>query len=127
MLDQNDGVRFQYGYQKPTCAVVMSDKTEILKTIWLHFVFFNPHADLEQLRNGFRYTLEMEDLCIYHPNEVYSTLVPSGIFDITTGQLIDLYVAEYSENGSNDRTKEEAVMLHLNDYIMECEGERFEQ
>ena len=121
-MDQNADFRFQCGYLKPTGAVVIEDKAEILKTIWLHFVFYNPHADMEQLRNGFRSTLEMEDLCIYRPEEVYSTLVPSTAFDITAGQLIELYVAVYSENGSNRRTKEEAVMLHLSDYILECEG-----
>ena len=42
--------RFTCGYTKPTQQI---DKHELSSSIWLHYVLYNPHAELEQLQKGF--------------------------------------------------------------------------
>ncbi len=50
----------------------------MLHCIWLHYVFFAVHAELDQLIKGIRETLQMElPICTY-PEEVYLLLVPSS-------------------------------------------------
>ena len=39
VLNGNDEILFRNGYSKPTASVSLSDKEEILKTVWLHYVF----------------------------------------------------------------------------------------
>ena len=46
----------------------------------------------------------------------------SDAFEITPDYLIESFVIIYSENGSNNRTKEEAVVFLLFDYISDCKG-----
>ena len=41
---------FDCGYTKPTSQVEIADHDQVVKCIWLHFIFFVPHAELEQLK-----------------------------------------------------------------------------
>ena len=82
----------------------------MLHCIWLHYVFFAVHAELDQLIKGIRETLQMElPICTY-PEEVYLLLVPSSHLKVTEfffwGEVV------YSDPGSNKRTAEEALILH---------------
>ena len=52
--------QFSCGYAKPTRSMTLADKDEFIHAIWLHHVFFLPHAELEQLCKGFRDTLQMD-------------------------------------------------------------------
>ena len=95
----------------------------MVQCIWLHFVYFAIHAELDQLRKGIRETLQMElPICTY-PEEVYSLLVSSPHLKVTEGFFLEEVVIHYSDQGSNRRTAEEAVVLHWSDYIMEVSGE----
>lgn len=113
---------FDCGYTKPTRQIEISDRDLFVKAIWLHYVFFLPHAELEQLRKGLRETLQIELVAILHPDEVRSFLVASSAFDITATFLLDSLIVHYSEQGSNKRTKEEAIMMRWSDYVMELQG-----
>ena len=122
MVDDELDFRFDCGYTKPTRLLQISDADKIVKAIWLHYVYFIPHAELEQLKRGLRETLQIEILMCLHPEEMHSFLVASSDFDITSDYLLDSFVIDYSESGSNKRTIEEAVILSWTDYIMECAG-----
>ena len=111
--------RFHCGYSK---VANFKDKDEMIKAIWLHYVHFNPHAELQQLRKGFLETLQMELLTCIHPNSVRSLLVASECFDVTPEYLLERLVIDYSDNGSNNRTKEEAIVCWWSEYVTDCNG-----
>ncbi len=113
---------FHCGYSKPTTNVTLGDKEEITRSVWLHFVYFHPHAELEQLRKGFRETLQVELLICRFCDDVWWTLVPSSAFDVTIEDLTESFAVLYSENGSNNRTKEEAIVYFWYEYITESAG-----
>ena len=57
LLQENDyDFRFNCGYSKPTPRIDISEKEELIRVVWLHYIFFLPHAELEQLRKGLRNT-----------------------------------------------------------------------
>ena len=101
----------------------IADRDQVVKCIWLHFIFFVPHAELEQLKKGFRETLQMELLVVLHPSEMRSFLAASSDYDITPDYLLDSFIVHYSDQGSNKRTTEEAIMVNLSDYIMDLDGQ----
>ena len=90
--------------------------------MWLHYVLFLPHAELAQLRKGLYETLQFEGLVIGHPGEVWNVLAASTLFDVTPKYLKDAFAVNYSPNGSNWRTKEEAIIYFWFEYITECAG-----
>ena len=83
-------------------------------------MFFVNHAELEQLRKGLRETLQLELLVCLHPREVWSFLVASSDYEVSSEYLLDSFAILYSEQGCNKRTAEEAVILYWNDYITDC-------
>ena len=96
-------------------------KVELINAIWLHFVFFEVHAELHQFKKGFRETLEMEMLISQHPNEIRALLVPSD-FKMTAGRLLDLFTINYSDS-ERKRCLEEAVIAYWKRYIIGLETE----
>lgn len=98
----------------------INDKENIVRTVWLHFVLFQPHAELAQLRKGLCNTLQFELLIIQYPQEMRAVLAASDIFDVTAKILRDSFVVEFSPNGSNKRTKEEAIVYYWFEYISDC-------
>ncbi len=113
---------FYYGYSKSTVNAMLEDKEDIIRSVWLHFVFFHPHAELEQLRKGFRESLQVELLICQYSDEAWRLLASSSSFDITVDHIADSFAVAYSDNGSNDRTKEEAIVFFWYEYISEVSG-----
>lgn len=81
--------------------------------------------ELEQLRKGLLETLQIETFVRSYPREFYSYLVGSTTFDVTPEYILDCFMIRYSDQGSNDRTREEAIIMHWTDYVMECEGKNY--
>lgn len=102
---------FYCGYSKPRTTVAIEDREEIVRAVWLHFVLFHPHAELEQLRKGFRKTLQLELLICWHSDDVWWLLVSSPAFDVSVEDLTDHFAIAYSDPGSNNHTKEEAIVF----------------
>ena len=115
---------FNCGYTKPLALATVDDKEDIVCTVWLHFVLFQPHAELAQLRKGLYSTLQFDILAITHSNEVRAILAASTLFDVSAKFIKESFVVNYSPNGSNNRTKEEAIMYFWSEYISECEEGR---
>ena len=122
LQDEAFDFRFACGYTKPTNLIEIKDKDDFVRSVWLHFVLFQPYAELEQLRKGFQDTLQMQLVVCTHANEIRALLAPSSLFDISSEHLQDLFVINYSPNGSNNRTKEEAVVVMWLEYIANCKG-----
>ena len=121
-VDKNLEMRFECGYQKPTISLQMSDRQELMKAVWLHFVYFLPLAELQQLRKGLRETLQLEMVFVQYPDEMHSFLASSSVFDVTADDIIDWFEVVYSERGSNKRRSEEAVFVMWTNYLMDCSG-----
>ena len=64
----------------------------------------------------------MELLICLYPDEVRSLLCACSVFNVTAAFLLDSFVTHYSENGTNKRTLEEAVMLNWSEYVTDCSG-----
>lgn len=114
--------RFACGYTKPTQRMNLLDSNEMVRSVWLHHVLYSPHAELEQLRKGFLQTLRMQVLVSLHDDGVRALLAYSTLFDVTLEYLQDSFVFDYSPNGSNNRTKEEAIVIHWLEYVSNCKG-----
>lgn len=56
---------FDCGYAKPTRQLEIVDRDQMVKYIWLHFIFFMPHAELEQLKQGFQRNFA-DGICLLH-------------------------------------------------------------
>ena len=47
VMDNELEIRYECGYtKKPSSQITLSDREKIVKTIWLHYVYFLPHAEL---------------------------------------------------------------------------------
>ena len=117
MLLDECSFRFECGYSKPTAKISLEDKEEMVRYIWLHYVLFQPHAALEQFKRGMLETLQFGHLVKSYPNEVWGLLAASSTFNVTPQYLCDAFAVQYSTNGSNNRTKEEAIVFMWYDYI----------
>ena len=113
---------FTCGYAKPISLVKLADVRQLVKTVWLHYVKFNPRVELEELRRGICETLQLDSLISAHAERVWKLLVSSKMYNVTSSYLQDIFVIHYSLEGSNNRIDEEAVVFSWFDYISECEG-----
>ena len=120
MLTDEYGFRYQCGYAKPATLMTLEDKDCIVRAVWLHYVLYHPHAELEQLRRGLYSTLQFKHLIQSHPKELWGLLATSTVFNVTSKFLCNEFAIQYSPNGSNSRTKEEALVLLFFEYITDC-------
>ena len=111
---------YDCGYSKPADSHTMKDRDDLIQSVWLYYIFFHPHAALEQLRVGFNDTLQMELVTTCYAEKVHSILVTSDAFNPTETDLIDDVVIKYSASGSNDRRKEEDIILFWTEFITSC-------
>ena len=96
---------------------------KFIHSVWLHHVICLPHSELEQLRVGFNETLQVQTLVdILYGNEIRYLLVYSNIFYVTAEFVQDSFAIDYSDNGTNSRTKEEAIILFWLEYISNCKS-----
>ena len=72
--------------------------------------------------NTFQETLQIQLLVCVPGEEVRALLAYSTLFNVTLGYLQDAFAIQYSDNGSNKRTQEEAIEFHWFEYISNCEG-----
>ena len=98
--------RFQCGYSKSTPRVTLDDKGELVRCVWLHYVHFQVHTDLN---HNFSY-----------PNGMWVMLAASDNFKVTPEFLCDSFSVQYSHNRSNNHIKEETIIFHWNEYIFNC-------
>ena len=122
MIQEELDFRFERGYSKPTSRVELSDKYQIIKSVWLHYIYFLPNVELQQLRRGIHDTLQLGLLVYSHSSTLLSLLMASSAFEVSSDYLLDSFTIKYSEKGSNRRTVEEAIIVNWTDYVIECAG-----
>ena len=77
-------------------------------------------AELEQLKRGLQ-TAKLATLMDKHPH-LFKEFFLHSRKPVTADFIQDLFVAEYSDRGSNNRVKEEAIMMNWVSYLPELEG-----
>ena len=83
--------RFRCGYSKPVAQIDISDRDEFIQAIWLHHVLFQPYAELEQLKNGLKDTLQFELMLTLYATEMWSLFAGTNAYDVSvTFYLIPL-------------------------------------
>ena len=112
MIQEELDFRFECGYSKPTNRVELSDKYQIIKSVWLHYIYFLPNVELQQLRRGIHDTLQLGLLVCSNSSTLLSLLMASSAFEVSSDYLLDSFIIKYSEQGSNRRTVEEAIIVN---------------
>ena len=113
--------RFDCGYSKPVSSITLETRTEFVRCITLHYLY-SVYAEICQLRKGLLETLKLNKLADEHPVELWSLLAASRAEKLTAAYLQDLFEVHYSPHGSNSRSLEENIIMHMYDYLQECEG-----
>ena len=67
-------------------------------------------------------TLQLGLLVCSHSRTLLSLLMASSAFEVSSDYLLDSVIIKYSEQGSNRRTVEEAIIENWTDYVIECGG-----
>ena len=62
----------------------------------------------------------MELIACTHPDKLHGILLTSDAFDPTENDLIDDVIIKYSVSGSNNRKKEEEIILFWSEFITSC-------
>lgn len=93
------------GYSKAISQMKVTEINELIKTLWLHYVKYSPQSELCQLRQSLCETLSFDTFMSMHPDSAWALLASSNSFDVTSAYLLDAFVIQYSDNGSNNRLK----------------------
>ena len=125
LKDHEFNFLYQCGYTKPIDSIKLSEKDQLIRCVWLHHVLFQPHAELDQLRKGLYNTLQFDHLVHSHAKEVWGLFAASDVFDVTPKYLCDEFAIQYSPNGSNTRTSEQAVVMLWFDYVTDCANDDY--
>jgi len=75
-----------------------------------------------QMRKGLCEALQLESFVQKYPKEMHCFLVASKSFDITSNYQLDSMLIRYSDDGGNNCTLEEAVIIYWTEYVTECPG-----
>ena len=90
----------------------------------MYYVVYSQKAELDQIKEGFN-VLQFNTLIKSHPDQLKSLFVADGQPKLTASSLLNLFNVNWSIPGSNQRTKEEEIILHWNYYVTELEGKHF--
>ena len=105
----------------PSQSVSIDDKGALSRSLAMNFVIYSQKAELDQIRDGFD-CVNFSGLVKAHPCLLQPLFVASGRQSPTAAMVLDLFHVEFSLQGSNQRPKEEEIILHWNYYISELEG-----
>ena len=47
-----------------------TDQDEFIRAVWLHYVLFQPYAEMQQFQQGLKDTLQLDLLFTLHPEEM---------------------------------------------------------
>ena len=113
------------GITKPVTKMNLADKDKVVSAVCLHYAVLGSLAELEQVKRGLqtvRFTLLME--C--HPYQ-FKQLFLYSKKPVTADFMQDLFKVEYSDPGSNNRVKEEAIVMNWVSYLQDLEGVYLQQ
>lgn len=87
-----------------------------------HFAIFQVKGELDQILCGLSETLEVLELFRTATAVMRSLLVPSKNPPLSAESMFDMFHIHYSLHGSNAREQEEAVGLHLFNFLQCIKG-----
>lgn len=88
----------------------ISDKETLVSAVSLHYTVLGSLTELEQLKRGLQ-TARFESLMENHACLLKPLFFPSNM-TVTADFIQDLFIVQYSDLGSNNRSKEEAIMMN---------------
>lgn len=111
------------GITKPTVNMSLADRDMVVSAVSLHHAVLGSLAELEQLRRGLQtarfYMLLEDNKCLFKP------LFRHQNKPITSNFIQDFFEVDFSERGSNNRLKEESIMMNWVTYLQYLEGCKF--
>ena len=114
--------RYNLGVAEQTQTVRLDDKEEIVTHMANHFSIFQVKRELDQILCGLSETLDALTLIRNDPTVMRSLFVPSKHPPLSADSTFDLFIMNYSPQGSNAREREEAVGLHWYNFLQLVEG-----
>ena len=106
------------GITKPVMSK-LDDNSVVISAVCLHYTVLVSLAELEQVKRGLQ-TAKLTTIMNKHAH-LFKELFLHSQNPITADFIQDMFVADYSDRGSN-RVKEEAVMMNWVSYLQELEG-----
>ena len=112
--------RFEFGFSAPSSKMTLADKVNIVRTLSLHYLIYANRAEIDRLVDGLK-TLGILKLMQQHHH--FRPLLQSTIKPLlTSSQMLKLFQPVWSPNGSNQREKEELIILNWTTYLDEMQG-----
>ena len=108
------------GVTKPVVMMHLADKEKIISAVCLHYTVLGSLAELEQLRRGL-HTLRFSVLMESYPFLFKQHFLHCNT-SVTADFIQDLFHVDYSVPGSNNRVKEEAIIMNWVSYLQDLEG-----
>ena len=99
----------------------LDDIQTFVRAIWLHFTAYRCYGEVQQLRSGLWNTLNFGHLVTANPQAIRSLFV-SRQQNLTAIDMQELFDVQYSPQGSNKRSHEEAVIINWFNLLQDCEG-----
>lgn len=96
-------------------TALLTDREAIVSAVCHHYLLSGIIAELEQLKRGLN-TLHLLTLMEEFPQKFMSIFNPSDA-PLSSEQLEDMLKVNYTEEGSNQRTTEERIVLHFFNFL----------
>lgn len=103
--------------------ITIENRQKLLHCVWKHMNTSSVYAELIQMRDGMRQSLDFSSIMDAYPNGLYKLLVVPGASSITVSSdaLTDLLSPEYSVAGSSARVIQETVYYNWCRFLEEVE------
>ena len=122
LLDTEEfSFRFEFGFSAPSSKMTLADKVNIVRTLSLHYLIYANWAEIDQLVDGLK-TLGILKLMQQHPHHFRPLLQSTTKPLLTSSQMLKLFQPVWSPKGSNQREKEELIILNWTTYLDETQG-----
>ena len=105
----------------PSGAVSVTKKEEIALSLAKHYLIYSTMAELQQLKQGLE-ELGVLNLLLTHCNLLKPLFLASGKTPLTPSCVVNMFKVIWSPVGSNQREREESVILGWTDYLYGLKG-----
>ena len=113
---------FDCGFTKADSSISLNDINLFVRAVWLHFTVYRIDGEIQQLREGLINTLNFSQLVGANHNAVWSLFTSKGHRSLSTSFMQEIFLVQYSPDGSNSRIHEEAVIINWFNHLQDCEG-----
>ncbi len=101
--------RYTCGISKPATCIKFPEKLQLISAMCLHYSVLVSLAELQQLRRGL--AIQKFDSLMQSFRQLIRKAFQPPECKVTSDYLQDLFAAEFSPRGSNQREIEEAIMM----------------